>query len=174
MSARRGRREPNRASRFCGARVSVMLGSTSEGNAPELTMFLCQRVSSNVVEMLLSRTSSSLSHLPPPTIPQWLRQHKYLTESWSSLRAIKKSSPVGTSNSSGIVERATQSVQGMVQWRVKLDVTHSVWPWQGSRSVVTAKRSTSDQKENQRMNKGCHFRWQSSGKGDGQEARLES
>ena len=93
-----------------------------------------------------------------------------LIESRSTLRAMKSGSrvinengPVGSSESSGIAERAIQSVQGMVRtmrsaieekWEVKIDVTRSVWLWiaeqaefflsQGSRSVATAKRRTND------------------------------
>ena len=46
--------------------------------------------------------------------------------------------PVGSSKSNGIVERAIQSVQGMIRtirsdiegrWGVKIDATHSIWPW---------------------------------------------
>ena len=46
--------------------------------------------------------------------------------------------PVGSSKSNGIVERAIQSVQRMIrtirsdiegQWGVKIDATHSIWPW---------------------------------------------
>ena len=102
-----------------------------------------------------------------------------LIVSWSTLRGMKRglrivseSGPVGSSKSNGIVERAIQSVQGMVRttrsaieenWEVKIDVTHSVWPWivepAGSLfnkgSVATAKRRTSDHKENQQRCKAC-------------------
>ena len=49
-----------------------------------------------------------------------------------------ENSSVGSSKSNGIVERAIQSVQGMIRticsdiegrWRVKIDATHSIWPW---------------------------------------------
>ena len=68
-----------------------------------------------------------------------------LIASWSTMRAmtsgsrmIIEKSPVGSSKSNGIVERAVQSVQGMIRtirsdiegrWGVKIDVTHSIWPW---------------------------------------------
>ena len=68
-----------------------------------------------------------------------------LVASWSTMRAmtsesrmIIENSPVGSSKSNGIVERAIQSVQGMIRmirndiegrWRVKIDATHSIWPW---------------------------------------------
>ena len=51
---------------------------------------------------------------------------------------IIENSPVGSSKSNGIVERAIQSVQGVIRtirsdiegrWRVKIDATHSIWPW---------------------------------------------
>ena len=64
---------------------------------------------------------------------------------WSTMRAmtsgsrmIIENSPVGSSKSNGIVERAIQSVQGMIRtirsdiegrWGVKIDATHSIWPW---------------------------------------------
>ena len=48
-----------------------------------------------------------------------------------------ENSPVGSSKNNGIVERAIQSVQGMIRTRrsaieekcVKIAVTHSVSPW---------------------------------------------
>ena len=68
-----------------------------------------------------------------------------LIASWSTMRAMTSRSrmiiencPVGSSKSNGIVERATQSLQGMIRtirsdiegrWTVKIDVTHSIWPW---------------------------------------------
>ena len=68
-----------------------------------------------------------------------------LIASWSTMRAmmsgsrmIIENSPVGSSESNGTVERAIQSVQGMIRtirsdiegrWRVKIDATHSIWPW---------------------------------------------
>ena len=64
-----------------------------------------------------------------------------LVTSWSTLRVVKSGSRMITENSSkskGTVERAIQSVQRMIrtkrsasegQWEVKIDVTHSVWPW---------------------------------------------
>ena len=68
-----------------------------------------------------------------------------LIESWSTMRAMRsgsrmivKNSLVGNSKSNGIVERTVQSVQGIIRtmrsaieetWEVKIDVTHSVWPW---------------------------------------------
>ena len=68
-----------------------------------------------------------------------------LVASWSTMRAmtsgsrmIIENSPVGSSKSNGIVERAIQSVQGMIRtmrsdiegrWGVKIDATHSIWPW---------------------------------------------
>ena len=68
-----------------------------------------------------------------------------LITSWSTMRAmtsgsrmIVENSPVGSSKSNGIVERAIQSVQGMIRtirsdiegrWGVKIDATHSIWPW---------------------------------------------
>ena len=51
---------------------------------------------------------------------------------------IIENSPVGSSKSNGIVERGILSVQGMIRtirsaieekWAVKIEVTHSVWPW---------------------------------------------
>ena len=47
-------------------------------------------------------------------------------------------SPVHSSKSNGVVERAVQSVQGMVRtlrsavgerWGVRLEIEHAVWPW---------------------------------------------
>ena len=68
-----------------------------------------------------------------------------LIASWSTMRAmtsgsrmIIENSPVGSSNINGIVESAIQSVQGMIRtirsdiegrWGVKVDATHSIWPW---------------------------------------------
>ena len=68
-----------------------------------------------------------------------------LIASWSKMRAmtsgsrmIIENSPVGSSMSNGIVERAIQSVQGMIRtirsdiegrWGVKIDATHSIWQW---------------------------------------------
>ena len=68
-----------------------------------------------------------------------------LIASWSTMRAmtsgsmmIIENSPVGSSKINGIVERAIQSVQGMIRtirsdiegrWGVKVDATHSIWPW---------------------------------------------
>ena len=68
-----------------------------------------------------------------------------LIELWSTLRAMKSGSrminekgAVGSSKSNGIAVRAIQSEQGTVRtirsateekWEVKIDVTHSVWPW---------------------------------------------
>ena len=55
----------------------------------------------------------------------------------SGSRMIIQNSPVGSSKRNGIVERAIQSVQGMIRtirsdiegrWRVKSDATHSIWP----------------------------------------------
>ena len=67
-----------------------------------------------------------------------------LTQSWSTLRAMKsgsgmtiQNSPFGSWNGNGIVERAIQSGQGVIrtlrstieeQWEVEL-LTHSVWLW---------------------------------------------
>ena len=67
-----------------------------------------------------------------------------LIASWSTMRAmtsgsrmIVENSPVGSSKRNGIVERATQSVQGLIRkirsdieerWGVKVDATHSIWP----------------------------------------------
>ena len=67
-----------------------------------------------------------------------------LIASWSTTRAmtsgsrmIIENSPVGSSKSKGIVERAIQWVQGMTRttrsdiegrWGVKIDATHSIWP----------------------------------------------
>ena len=56
----------------------------------------------------------------------------------SGSRMIIENSPVGSSKSNGIVERAIQSVQGMIRtvrsdiegrWGVKIDATHSIWLW---------------------------------------------
>ena len=68
-----------------------------------------------------------------------------LIESWSTLGAMKsgsrmiiENSPVESSKSVGIVDRAIQHVQEVIrtirstiqeQWEVKIDVTHSVWRW---------------------------------------------
>ena len=68
-----------------------------------------------------------------------------LIASWSTMRAMTRgsrmlieNSPVGSSKSNGIVERAIQSVQGMIRtirsdiegrWGVKIDATQSIWPW---------------------------------------------
>ena len=62
-----------------------------------------------------------------------------LIESWSNLRAmIVESSPVGSSQSNGTVERAIQSVQGMVRTlrssleekcEKKFEAVHSIWRW---------------------------------------------
>ena len=68
-----------------------------------------------------------------------------LIESWSTMRAMKsgsrtiiENSLVGSSWSNGIVDRAIQSVQGMIRtirnaidetWEENFDVAHSVWPW---------------------------------------------
>ena len=55
----------------------------------------------------------------------------------SGSRMIIENSPVGSSKSNGIVERAIQSVQEMIRtirsdiegrWKVKIDATHSIWP----------------------------------------------
>ena len=62
---------------------------------------------------------------------------------------IIENSLVDSSKSSGIVERAIQSVQGMIRstrrameerWRVKVDVTHSVWPWIADQSGILLRR----------------------------------
>ena len=69
---------------------------------------------------------------------------------WSTMRAmtigsrmIIENSPVGSSKSNGSVERAMQSVQGMIRtirnniegrWGVKIDATHSHWPWTEERA----------------------------------------
>ena len=51
---------------------------------------------------------------------------------------IVENSPVGSSKSNGIVERSIQSLQGMIRTirsdiegrcGVKIDATHSIWPW---------------------------------------------
>ena len=51
---------------------------------------------------------------------------------------VVEHSPVHSSKSNGIVERAVQSVQGLIRtmrsaveekWGVKLEVDHAVWPW---------------------------------------------
>ena len=56
----------------------------------------------------------------------------------SGPKMITENSLVGSSKSNGAVERAIQSVQGMIRticsaieetWEVKIDATHSVWPW---------------------------------------------
>ena len=68
-----------------------------------------------------------------------------LVEAWSRERAIKgggrmvvEHSPVHSSKSNGVVERAVQSVQGMIRtmrsaledkWGVKLGIGHPVWSW---------------------------------------------
>ena len=68
-----------------------------------------------------------------------------LIASWGTMRAmtsgsmmIIENSPVGRSKINGIVERAIQSVQGMIRtirshiegrWGVKIGATHSIWPW---------------------------------------------
>ena len=68
-----------------------------------------------------------------------------LIASWSAMRAmtsgsrmIIENSPVGSSKSNGIVERAIQSMQGMIRtirsdidgrWGEKIDATHSISPW---------------------------------------------
>ena len=64
--------------------------------------------------------------------------------SWCTLRAMERgsrmiieNSPVGSSKSDGIVERAIQFVPGMIRtirsaiekWEVQIHVKHSVWPW---------------------------------------------
>ena len=84
------------------------------------------------------------------------------------------------------------SVQGMnrtirsaieEKWEVKIDVTNSVWPWTAearflltsSKSVVTARRRTSDSKENRKREHGLSFAEGLVEKEtDGQEVRLES
>ena len=68
-----------------------------------------------------------------------------VAENVGRLRAAKggvgmvvEHSPVHSSKSNGIVERAVQSVQGVVRtlrsaveekWGVELEVDHAVWPW---------------------------------------------
>ena len=52
-------------------------------------------------------------------------------------RTLFENSPVGSSKSHGIIERAIQSVHGMIRtirseteetWRGRIDVTHTLWP----------------------------------------------
>ena len=68
-----------------------------------------------------------------------------LIASWSTMSAMRsgskmivENSPVGSLKSNGIAVRAIHSVQGMTRtirsdiegrWGVKIDVTHSIWPW---------------------------------------------
>ena len=68
-----------------------------------------------------------------------------LVEAWAKLRAaegggkmVMENSPVGSSQSNGVVERGIQAVQGMIRtlrsaledrWGVKLEVDHVVWTW---------------------------------------------
>ena len=68
-----------------------------------------------------------------------------LVETWGRLRAaqggqrmVVEHSPVHSSKSNGVVERAIQAVQGMIRtmrsaledkWGVKLEVAHPVWTW---------------------------------------------
>ena len=68
-----------------------------------------------------------------------------LVETWGRERAIKggkrmvvEHSPVHSSKSNGVVERAVQTVQGMIRtmrsaledkWGVKLSIGHPVWTW---------------------------------------------
>ena len=68
-----------------------------------------------------------------------------LVEAWGKLRAAKggkrmviEHSPVHSSKSNGVVERAVQAVQGMIRtmrsaleekWGAKLDVAHPIWTW---------------------------------------------
>ena len=53
-------------------------------------------------------------------------------------RTIIENSTLESLKSNEVAERATQSAQGMIRtircaseerWRVKLDPTHSIWPW---------------------------------------------
>ena len=73
-----------------------------------------------------------------------------LIASWSTMRAMTSgtrmiidNSSVGSSKSNGVVERAIQSVQGTIRtirsdiegrWGVKIDATHSIWPWIAERA----------------------------------------
>ena len=68
-----------------------------------------------------------------------------LVEAWGKLRAARggqrmvvEHSPVHSSKSNGVVERAVQGVQGMIRtmrsaleekWGIKLDVVHPIWAW---------------------------------------------
>ena len=70
---------------------------------------------------------------------------KSLVEEWGRLRAaegggkmVVENSPVGSSQSNGVVERGIQTVQGMIRtlrsaledrWGVKLEADHVVWTW---------------------------------------------
>ena len=63
-------------------------------------------------------------------------EHHVGNDEW--IKDVIENSPVGSSKSNGIVERAIQSVQEMIRtirsdiegrWGVKIDATHSIWPW---------------------------------------------
>ena len=122
-----------------------------------------------------------------------------LIESWSTMRAMKsgsrviiETSPAGSSKSNGIVLRAIQSVQGMIRairsaieetWEVKIDVTHSLWPWIVEEAGIPltrfevgrdGKTAYKRLKGNRRRYKACHPRKESCGRGDEHEVRLES
>ena len=56
----------------------------------------------------------------------------------SGSRMIIQNSPVGRSKGNGVIERAIRSAKGMIwtacsefeeRWRVKIHVTHPIWPW---------------------------------------------
>ena len=102
---------------------------------------------------------------------------------------IIENSP-GSSKSHGIVERAIQSVQGMIRtirnaigekWKVKADVTHSVWQWTVQhvgflliRFEACRAGRTADERLKWKSAKVQGFRKESSGRVDEQEVRLES
>ena len=100
--------------------------------------WICRRLMAWLRELRLESVDIIVKSDNEPALTSLIASLSTMRAMTSGSRMIIENRPVGSSKSNGIVERAIQSVQEMIRtigsdiegrWEVKMDATHSIWPW---------------------------------------------
>ena len=99
--------------------------------------WICRRLMAWLRELRLESVDIIVKSDNEPALTSLIASLSTMRAMTSGSRMIIENSPVGSSKSNGIVERAIQPVQEMIRtigsdiegrWGVKMDATHSIWP----------------------------------------------
>ena len=100
--------------------------------------WICRRLMARLREVGLESVDVIVKSHNEPALTSLIASWSAMRAMTSGSRMIIENSPVGSSKSNGIAERATQSVQGKIRtirsdiegrWGLKIDATHSILPW---------------------------------------------